>query len=736
MEQNFSSTKFPTTASEQPSMDGAEWANPSRITADDGSSSELFYFNGGDSGAIIAGNDFEFPELPESAVIDGIEVFISGSQTGCYGSVSIALDSASPSSKDMGALNGSFGSATDLWGLDSIDPADIATIGVSVDTGDVSGGDGIASIDYVTITVHWHIEITSDAADVPTRVAYKVYSRDGRYLGELPKVSSKLAFPEDINSAGSSIVITCGKFVNNEVTATPLLTEAGDVITTENDLPILTTETDLLVTTGASPDEAIFKNSNRVKAWLYNQYYPNGKLMFSGQINKVDFKYGGGDASVKLTVYSDGLDLNNLIARGFPFSYTQDVSQTSQNTSAITTVDGGKGGGWTKFGQTWRTGAAVTNIGSIKLRLMGTATVTVEIYDAPNGNQLGSVTKSVNAGSATVIQFDFPDLIDLSPSTEYFFAINVSPGQSIRHYHSNANPYANGKMYTSVYSGGSGGGSWAQVLDGTRDFYFVTYSGTPTTTTTYTSDDPVTEMAAGILADYNARGGYVTERDFEATGLSLTYTFVVATIYDALKKILELCPTGYYMYIDPGAAEIDIRQMSTTPDFTVVRGRHINELSLVLSIEQIKNYLLLSGGDTGGGVNLYRDYRDTESTSSFGIRTAIKSDNRVTNTTTADAIGDTFIEENADETQETSLTVLNEHIDITLLTPGKTIGFKNFGNFIDDMVLQIVRREPNYSDGIATLTLGRLPVRMNDQIQGINRALLNEQTINNPSAPS
>jgi hypothetical protein len=133
---------------------------------------------------------------------------------------------------------------------------------------------------------------------------------------------------------------------------------------------------------------------------------------------------------------------------------------------------------------------------------------------------------------------------------------------------------------------------------------------------------------------------------------------------------------------------------------------------------------------------LFRDYPDSESSAFYGLRTVAQTDNRVTTTATANAIGDTFIEENSDEQQETSLTVLNEHMDITLLTPGKTIGFRNFGNFIDDLVLQVVRRDGNYSKGTATLTLGRLPVRMNDEVERINRQLLNEQTINNPTAPS
>lgn len=731
MQQNYSSTKLPTSASQSPSEDGAAWSNPSRITTDDGSSASVSYFNGGDFGASITGSDFGFQQLPPSAVIDGIEVFIDGSNTGCYGSVGIGISGAV--SKDIGTLSGSYGSSTDLWGLDSIDPADIATITAGVDTGDVSGGDGFASIDYLSITIYWHIDLDVPEAEVPTRVAYKVYSRNGNYLGELPNVTSKLAFAQDINSAGSSIVITCGKYGTNEVTVSPLLTEAGDVITTEDELPILTTSTEISIATGSSPDEAIFKNSNRIKAWLYNEYYPNGKIIFSGQVNRVSFKYGGGDASVALTVYSDGLDLNNYVARGYPFSYTTDVSQTSSGDSKTISQDGGKGAGWNRYGQSFRTGVAVTNIGAITIRLYGSATVTVSLYDSPTGNLLGSATKAIATAGWENPVFEFAQLINVNSSDDYFFAVSVAPGQSILIANSATSVYADGEMFNSNYGGGSGGGSYLPMAG---DLYFVTASGTPTTTTTYTSDDPVSDMAHGILLDYNARGGLITERNFTATGLSLTYTFVVAFIYDALKKILELCPTGYYAYIDVGTAEIDILPVATTPDFTVVRGRHINELNLALSIEQVKNYLLLSGGDTGGGVNLYRDYTDSESTTNYGIRTAPKSDNRVTLTATADAIGTTFIEENSDEIQETTISILNEHIDITLLTPGKTVGFKNFGNFIDDMVLQIVRREPNFSDGIVTLTLGRLPIRMNDQVERINRELLNEQTINNPSQPS
>lgn len=735
MEQNYSTTKTAGNGTNIATGGGVNWNDVDGVTGVGDAAWLASGGSGGWHGDILKADQFGF-DLPDFAVIDGVQVSINGTTFSIYGYLSL---SAGVDTVDMGALSNSYGDATDLWGAEAISVADVndSSFGVSIGGDDISGGDGQMSVSLVEITVYWHIDLTAPPADVPTRFDYKVYSNDGAFLGLLPKVTSKFGFSQDINSAGAAVEITCGKFVKNEVTVSPLLTEDGEVITTEDDLPILATSTDLVVTQGNSPDRAIFKNGNRVKVWMYNRYYPNGKLIFSGQVNRVGFKYGGVEASVKLTVYSDGLDLNNFITRGYPFSYTTDVSQTTSGTYNTNSTNS-KIGSWVRYGQTWQTGGAVENIGAISLLLRGTATVTLSVYDRPNGNLLGSVTKSVSNGSAAVVQFEFPSLIPVSPSTEYFWAVSVAPGQSIDMARSTSDVYANGTRYKSEYAGGSGGGSWFEMTVPpyeAADFYFVTKYGTPTTTTTYSSDDPVTEMAHGILLDYNARGGYITERDFEATGLSVTYTFVVATIFDALKKILELSPTGFYHYIDLGTAEIDIKQMSTTPDFTLVRGRHINELNLALTIEQVKNYLLFSGGETAG-VNLYKDYSDPESASFYGLRTATQSDNRITVSATADALGESFIEENSDEEQETILIVKDEHVDITQFTPGKTIGFKNFGNFIDDMVLQIVRREPNFSDGISILTLGRLPVRMNDQIQAINRGLMNQQTINNPSAPS
>lgn len=726
MQENHQTTLAPTAGSNVgPGSPNATWSNPSRVTADDASSAEIAFTIGGQDSDWLVGNAFNF-SLPDAAIIDGVEIHIDGAQNGCIGDVTLGV--AGSESKDAASLNETYGSSTDLWGLDEITLADLTAIDIGIHLLDLSGGDGFASVDHMTMTIHWHLDPMVPAAQVPTRVAYKSFSRDGTYLGELPNVTSKFGFSQDKNSAGSSINIVCGVKGENAATVSALLTESDTQILTNSDLPILAQEGETKIAAGDSNENAIFKNSNRIAVVMYNSWYPNGKVMFRGQVNRVSLRYGNGEASVELLVLSDGFDMNNFIARGYPFSYTDDVSQTVSNTT-VTVTESSKGAGWTRAGQTWVAGAS--NLGAIKLRLLGTALVTVSAYVANAGAFLGSVSKQVSTGGYADFSFEFAQLSSLTPGASYFFEVSVAPGQSIQVKYNTTSVYANGSRWTATYSGGSGGGTYTQVAG---DLYFVTRSGTPTTTTTYSSDDPVTEMMHGILADYNARGGYITERNFEATGLSLTYLFNQATIYDALKKILELSPTGFYSYVDLGTAKIDILQQSETADFTLVRGKDPLELNLDLTIEEVKNYLLFSGGEVSPGVNLYRDYQDPTSAALYGYRTVAKTDNRVTLDATADAIGESFIEESAGETQETTVTVSVSTIDHSLLIPGKTIGFRNYGSFIDSLILQIVRRE--FNTKTATLTLGQLPVRTSELVQRLSRELLNEQTINNPSAPS
>lgn len=745
MLQHFTTTKVAGTATD---AGGAKsWTTPNNAKVEDGNLATCSSVGPGGGGGTpnqINMTNFAFG-LPDWAVIDGVFVEYKVSSTGGgnafeNGGVYLLYDGGSTDPADTpddnswsGTLNWvTNGNSASLWGREwTVAEVNDSDFGVSLSAFPGSGTSDV-NIDSVQISVYWHIDLATAPADVPIRVAYKVYSRDGNYLGELPNVSSPFAFAQDMNSAGSTINIVCGAKPENAVTVDTIQDDDSLDILDNNDEPLIGSIVDTIIAEGASARPAIFKNSNRIKVWMYNQWYPNGRIMFSGQVNKVGMKFSSGSSSVNLLVLSDGVDLSNYTARGYPFSYTTEITQSSQNGSVTSSTTGGKLNSWVHYGQTVTTDVDQTTMGAIVLKLGGSANVTVNIYSAVNGTLLGSTRQAVAVATTGVdVQFEFPQLITTAVSTQYFIDVVPDPGQSIKVFrNSSSATYAGGNMFISTYSGGSGG---ADYLATSGDFYFILKSGLPTTTATYSTDDPVSEMGHGILLDYNNRGGYITERDFEPSGLSLTYTFNQSTILDAFMRILEMIQTGYYIYVDLGTAEMDLKVQSEAADFTVVRGKDINELDVVLSIEQVKNYLLFNGGPTAG-VNLYRDYQDTESSAFYGLRTVSKTDNRVTVAATANAIGETFIEENSDETQETVLTVPVTAMDHTLLIPGKTIGFSNFGNFIDNMVLLIVRRE--FSTKSVTLSLGRMPVRMTDEIQRMNRELLNEQTLSNPSAPS
>lgn len=473
---------------------------------------------------------------------------------------------------------------------------------------------------------------------------------------------------------------------------------------------------------------SLARNGNNVVVYETSYYYPNGKLMFRGQINRTKGRFDPNiDGTIKMICHSDGRDLDSFPARGGPFTYTTDQSQITGN-AAFTVTEGTS---YTRCGQLWTVGAGVTNLGRLRLAFGGDATVTVSIYDGPNGAFLGSVTKYVNVPWATAVDFEF-DFIPVSASADYFAAISVAAGQTIDvWYSSGANPYANGSMYTASYSGGSGG---SFAISANNDLFFLTASGTPSTQATYTGKDPTSEMLPALMTDYNVRGGLITLGDHDANGMALTMYFNSNTIYEAIKKILEASLAGFYYYVDLGTNELIMKRLGSIPDHLFVRGRHVGSLELDFSIENVINDELFSGGDTGGGTNLYSEYLSPTSKKLYRQRLARRSDNRVTQQTTADAMGQSDIKEYEDEQQYTTVTIYARTMDITKLKPGDLVAPRAYGNYIDSFKLQIVR--VHYKAAQADLVLGTLPIRFNSEYEQVVRGLIAEQTVNNPSTPS
>lgn len=142
---------------------------------------------------------------------------------------------------------------------------------------------------------------------------YKVYRGDN-FLGILKDVRSVFRYSQDVNSAGSSTSIDVA--INADTSGLPveeILDEDGDPILDETGEALL--EESAPVVFGNSSDDIQLRNGNRVEVYEYSDYYPNGKRMFVGIINRLEANFGGesNEEIITALVYSRGSELDNYI---------------------------------------------------------------------------------------------------------------------------------------------------------------------------------------------------------------------------------------------------------------------------------------------------------------------------------------------------------------------------------------------------------------------------------------
>lgn len=576
---------------------------------------------------------------------------------------------------------------------------------------------------------------------------YKVY-RAGVYLGLLPNVVSEFATALDINTFGVGLAISVA--ANADVAGNPvgyLLAENGDYLNTESgDRITLERDPDIV---GNASDDILIRNGNTIKVYEFSDTYPNGKLMFNGRIFSWDFNFGSQDSVIEIQTYSDGMDMGNYLIDGG--SQVLDQSQTTHDSDAFlgtpiihTSI------GEVMAGQTFTTGGSTTNLSKIILRLAryyntSVIPVTVEVWanvsDANAGTSpLASVTKNIAGddldtfGGAAFAEQEFifaPSLV-ITVNTQYFLTVRAALDES--------NQIRISTTSVDAIDHYTGGNSWYRNMPtdwasnfAYFDFYFKTYSSTDAVTAIFSNYDPA-NIVKEIVDSYVSRGGLIDydTGTIDLTGLSVSYTFKTATIKEGVEKALSLAPSTWYFYVDPGNNTLYFKETATVANYTIVRGRDIISLNLKATIEYVKNAVYFVGGDTGAGSNLLKYYSDDDSRNNYGQQLGVLSDNRVTLSGTADAIGESYIDEFKDEKYTTTVDVLDGIIDITTIKPGQLVSFAGFGGFVDNLLLQVVRVE--YSPHSAKLTLGILPKRQIIDVSKLSDAIAALQTVDNPNA--
>lgn len=564
---------------------------------------------------------------------------------------------------------------------------------------------------------------------------YKIY-RDGVYLGNLPNVVSPFSYSQRINTAGAQLTVEINRSADqSDLPLEAIMDEDGNAILDEDGNAILEERRPEIF--GDSEPNAMIRNENEIKVYEYSDENPNGLLVFDGWITTIDGEYGGKD-NIVITCLSKGADLSEYVFQGSP--YVADVSQATQNSSALI--------GYTSvlfspprtlfYGQTFQVGGSVTNVGAIDLYLdnsPGTtdAIIKVILFDSvataqSNGTPLGEVSRYISTNG--VQRFTFASPITVTPGSTLFFVVNVvnefsNTGINFK----TGNPYAAGQMYYND----TATNNWLPYGDGTSDLYFVTYSNAGALSAAFSAYDP-TNILKALIDNYASQGGYARySSSTDDTGLSVTYTFKQTTALQGVEKCLELAPSDWFWYVDPGSTIIYFKQASTTPDHIFIKGRHLEKLRIRKTSDNIRNKIYFSGGDTGGGSNLLKTYSNPDSESPRQ-RLALMSDNRVTLSATADTLADNLLDAEAEQDYQTTVVIAYPKYDISTINIGDMVKLVGFSDWVETLLLQVANKTP-HPDGIQ-LTLGSLEPRQSTLQAQLLKDIALLQTVDNPTTPS
>lgn len=113
-----------------------------------------------------------------------------------------------------------------------------------------------------------------------------------------------------------------------------------------------------------------------------------------------------------------------------------------------------------------------------------------------------------------------------------------------------------------------------------------------------------------------------------------SYDFNVNKISEAVKRVVELCPHGWYSYID-GKDYFHLKKYPTHSATHIIHKKNVQSFSMEKSMVGIVNRLYFLGGGT---TQLFKRYDKDGSQKSWGLFEEIHTDERVTDEATAEYI--------------------------------------------------------------------------------------------------
>ncbi|HEY0109556.1 MAG TPA: phage tail protein, partial [Fibrella sp.] len=506
-----------------------------------------------------------------------------------------------------------------------------------------------------------------------------------------------------------------------------------------------------------------------VRFYCADDQFPNGQLIFTGYIANYIPDYNKN--CVNIEVYSYGEQLSNYTVQS---GQSQLTAMPIDNGAYNTSVWGSAYAVVIKPTSNIRLKSVVLKMARLAGNLPKEKNLTLYSGTPVNdivGTTAGSFSYTTSntaiafTDSAAVpetnpdlVKFDFDTTQILAAGQSYYVLITFDTDEFFYlRGGTAAGDIINGMSYPPIVGGygytvsiNNSGSTMAQI----GGLYCELYSDTGSTVAKYLSEDP-SVILKDILTNYSLQGGSVTFDDasIELTGTKVSYTFRSSSVYDALKKCLELSPANWFFYIDHATKKVHFKLKGTTVNHKFVIGKHLQSVNFEDRSENIINSVEFTGGVDDNGVNLYRRYKDTGSVDLYGQKLRIYVDNRVTNPDTADTIANAIIEQYKMPEVRANITILDGVYDIESIRPGDIVGFANAGGSSDSssnwdaafwdegywdfdvnnpstLAIQIAKH--TYTPEQAIMTLSTVPPDVNKRIEDINRNLEAQQTLNNP----
>jgi PKD repeat protein len=256
-----------------------------------------------------------------------------------------------------------------------------------------------------------------------------------------------------------------------------------------------------------------------------------------------------------------------------------------------------------------------------------------------------------------------------------------------------------------------------------------------TTTLTY-SASPIETQVKSILDTNPGKLSY-SAISIANTGINVDGKFQLNTKLEGIESLFTQTTTGWYWYANPADNLLYLKPASVLADHIFILGKHIESLDLKRSIEGLVNDFYFVGGDTTPGDDttmVFKHLTDSGSITSWRRGLQRVTDRRYTLSTSITNYWNRIDGDYGQPAYTTTIVISAGRYDVETIKLGQMVGFGNFGNFIDGILLQIVSL--SYTPYKVTLQLGKPLQRQIDIIDDVDQSLSNEQYGAVPTAPS